>query len=147
MRVSVNMSRETYNYWSKYDLAAVADVLLSIYDITSLPPCSGGREIERRIDVQNEQYLDMYETFGTHSKKLSLGRLFEFGANADIAHTDEFKSLYKKDVDISSSYKGRLLLSALSKLSEVCRLGTTDSVVTLTNTLQYIIQEGLYDNE
>lgn len=97
MLVSVNMSNEVYQYFSGHDLGQVADALLEMYDFTNLPQRTGPREVERRINVNNEAYIELYNTLGPRSKKVSLGRLFEFGYNMDVLTHSRFEALKVTD--------------------------------------------------
>lgn len=93
MMVSVNMSREVYDYFKEHDLSRVADALLEMYDFTNLPPKSGPREIQRSLNVSNEAYIELYNALGPRSKKISLGRLFEFAYNMDVLSLTRFESM------------------------------------------------------
>ena len=99
MLVNVNMSKEVYNYFKGHDLSLVADALLEMYDFTNLPQRQGLREIERKVNVSNETYINLYNTLGARSKKLSLGRLFEFAYNMDVLSLPRFNNMrvYEKD--------------------------------------------------
>jgi hypothetical protein len=96
MRVAVNMSREVYDYFKGYDLSAVADTLLEMYDFTDLPPTSGRRDVERTVNVCNAFYIEQYNMFGPRSKKVSLGRLFEFAFNMNVLELPRFE-IFKAD--------------------------------------------------
>lgn len=93
MLVNVNMSREVFEYFKEYDLSQVADTLLEMYDFTNLPQISGPREIERKVNVSNEMYISLYNTFGPRSKKISLGRLFAFGYEMDVLRLERFRNM------------------------------------------------------
>jgi len=97
MIVSVNMSQEVYDYFKKYDLSDVANNLLEQYDFTCLPEMSGKREKEVRVNITNPVYIQLYNTVGPRSKKVSLGRLFEFGYSMDILSTLDIKPT--EDID------------------------------------------------
>ncbi len=97
MIVNVNMSREVYNYFKKYDLSKVADALLEMYDFTNLPQRAGKREVERKLNVSNEAYIQLYNTLGPRSKKISLGRLFEFAYNMDVLTHPRFENMRAQD--------------------------------------------------
>lgn len=96
MRVAVNMSRDTYEYFKDCDLSALADALLETYDITTLPPISGKREVERVVNVSNPHYISLYNTVGARSKLVSLGRLFSFAHEMDVLNTPTF-SIYERE--------------------------------------------------
>jgi len=131
MIVNVNMSQEVYDYFSGYDMSAVADTLLEMYDYTNLPPTSGIRDKEVKINVSNESYIKLYNTLGPRSKKVSLGRLFEFAYNMNVLSLERFKLYAIDKVDdpvpslLNRAY--RALLSAqkyvnsdiLSKVTEI----------------------------
>ena len=97
MIVNANLSREVYDYYKGHDLSKVADTLLEMYDFTNLPPCAAKTELnqrkECRLNVSNEYYISLYNTFGPRSKKLSLGRLFEYGYNMDVLALPRFESM------------------------------------------------------
>lgn len=93
MIVNANMSFEVYNYFKGYDMSQVADALLEMYDFTNLPQRSGPREKECKINVSNEYYISLYKTLGARSKKLSLGRLFEFAYNMDVLALPRFQDM------------------------------------------------------
>lgn len=97
MIVNVNMSREVYDYFKGHDLSKVADALLEMYDFTNLPQRVGPREKEVKINVSNEYYISLYNTLGARSKKISLGRLFEFAYNMDVLALSRFESMRAED--------------------------------------------------
>lgn len=102
MLVNVNMSREVADYFREYDLSAVADTLLDMYDFTNLPQITGKREVEKRVNVSNQAYIDLYETLGPRSKKISLGRLFEFAYSMDVLALPRFEQLRLADTEKKS---------------------------------------------
>lgn len=93
MFVTVNMSREVYEYYKNYDLSQIADTLLDMYDFTTLPPITGKPEVQRSVDVENEAYIALYNTVGPRSKKCSLGRLLEFGYTMDVLAMPRFEKM------------------------------------------------------
>lgn len=93
MLVNVNMSKDVYEYFKGHDLSRVADTLMEMYDFTNLPPVSGPREIERRVNVSNETYISLYESLGPRNKKVSLARLFEFAYNMDVLSMPRFEAM------------------------------------------------------
>lgn len=104
MIVNVNMSREVYDYFKGHDLSKVADALLEMYDFTNLPQRVGPREKEIKVNVSNEYYISLYNTLGARSKKLSLGRLFEFGYNMDVLAHSRFESMRVEDQNDNPTY-------------------------------------------
>ena len=104
MIVNVNMSREVYDYFKGHDLSKVADALLEMYDFTNLPQRVGPREKEIKVNVSNEYYISLYNTLGPRSKKLSLGRLFEFGYNMDVLALSRFESMRAEDQNDNPTY-------------------------------------------
>ena len=97
MIVNVNMSREVYDYFKGHDLSKVADALLEMYDFTNLPQRVVPREKEIKVNVSNTYYISLYNTLGPRSKKLSLGRLFEFAYNMDVLALSRFESMRAED--------------------------------------------------
>ena len=93
MIVSVNMSLEVYNYFKGHDMSKVADALLEMYDFTNLPQKVGAREKECRLNISNEHYISLYNTLGPRSKKISLGRLFEFAYTMDVLSLPRFETM------------------------------------------------------
>lgn len=97
MIVNANLSREVYEYYKGHDLSCVADTLLEMYDFTNLPQCAAKidptQRKECRINVSNEYYISLYNTFGPRSKKLSLSRLFEYGYNMDVLALPRFDTM------------------------------------------------------
>lgn len=91
MIVNVNMSQQVYDYFKDYDLSDVANTLLEQYDFTNLPPTSGIRDIERKVNVTDPIYIQLYNIVGPRSKKISLGRLFEFAHNMDVLNRPNFR--------------------------------------------------------
>ena len=87
------MSREVYEYFKGHDLSQVADTLLEMYDFTNLPQIQGSREVERKVNVSNEAYISLYNALGPRSKKISLGRLFEFAYNMDVLSLPRFVNM------------------------------------------------------
>lgn len=116
MLVSVNMSNEVYEYFKGHDLSRVADTMLEIYDITNLPQISMPRGKEVRVNVSNEYYIDLYNTLGPRSKKVSLGRLFEFGYNMDVLALPRFEVMRVTDKDYTDNPVPSLLDRAYKAL-------------------------------
>lgn len=104
MIVNANMSFEVYNYFKGHDMSKVADALLEMYDFTNLPQRTGPREKECKINVSNEYYISLYNTLGSRSKKLSLGRLFEFGYNMDVLSLPRFESMRAVEQNDNPTY-------------------------------------------
>ena len=90
MVVNVNMSREVYEYFKDYDLSDVANCLLEQYDFTVMPPTSGQRDVERKVNITDPVYIRLYRAVGPRSKKVSLARLFEFAYHADVLSNPNF---------------------------------------------------------
>lgn len=97
MIVNANISRDVFEYYKGYDLSQVVNALLEMYDFTNLPQCAPktdpGQRKECKINVSNEYYISLYNTLGARSKKLSLGRLLEFGCNMDILSHSRFHTM------------------------------------------------------
>lgn len=93
MLVNVNMSFDVYNYFKNYDLSRVADTLLEMYDFTNLPQIVGKREKEIKVNVSNEAFLHLYNTLGPRSKKVSLGRLFEYAYSMEVLSLQRFQMM------------------------------------------------------
>ena len=104
MIVNVNMSREVYDYFKSHDLSKVADALLEMYDFTNLPQRVGPREKEVKVNISNEYYISLYNTLGPRSKKISLGRLFEFAYNMDVLALPRFESMRAEDQHDNPTY-------------------------------------------
>lgn len=104
MIVNVNMSREVYDYFKGHDLSKVADALLEMYDFTSLPQRVGPREKEIKVNVSNKYYISLYKTLGPRSKKISLGRLFEFAYDMDVLALSRFESMRAEDQNDNPTY-------------------------------------------
>lgn len=129
MIVSVNMSREVYEYFKGHDLSKVADALLEMYDFTNLPQKTGPREKECRLNVSNEYYISLYNTLGPRSKKISLGRLFEFAYTMDVLSLPRFESMRDDSQNddptptlIDRAYKALLLAQKYDKSPELKQL-------------------------
>ena len=99
MLISVNLSKQVYEYFKGYDLSQVTDKLLDMYDFTSLPPITGERYKEVRINVTNELYLDLYERYGARSKKVSLSRLLEFAYTMDVLALPRFQVMRDQELE------------------------------------------------
>lgn len=141
MLVNVNMSNEVYNYYKGHDLSQVADALLEMYDFTNLPQKSGPREKECRINVSNEYYISLYNTLGPRSKKISLGRLFEFGYNMDVLALSRFDKMRNTDRRIDSPVPA-LLDKAYKALLLACKYDTSAELKTITS-LVYDYREAI----
>lgn len=143
MIVSVNMSKDVYEYYKDYDLSKVADTLLEMFDFTVLPPVVGKREIERRINVSNEAYISLYKAVGPRSKKVSLGRLFAYGRDLDVLSMPRFDMIRKTTnvfdnptrTCIKRAYKALLEAEQYDK-SELLR-NITDLVYKYLEALEY----------
>lgn len=130
MIVSVNMSRDVYEYYKDYNLDQVADKLLEMYDFTNLPAISMPREKECRINVSNEAYISLYETLGPRSKKVSLGRLFAFGYNVDVLSMPRFNEM--RNVPSASPVPG-LLDKAYRALLQACKYDNSAELKEITD--------------
>jgi hypothetical protein len=97
MIINANVTTEIAEYYKNYDISAVVDALLDMYDFTNLPQCTIKRDPSNRrelkINVTNTYYLSLYDSLGAHSRKLSLGRLLEFGYSMDVLALPRFKNL------------------------------------------------------
>ena len=126
MIVNANMSFEVYDYFKDYDMSRVADILLEMYDFTNLPQRVGPREKECKINVSNEYYISLYHTLGARSKKLSLGRLFEFAYNMDVLALPRFQEMRTSEQQddptpslLRKAYKNLLTAQAYDESQEL----------------------------
>lgn len=106
MLVSVNLSKEVYEYFREYDLSQVVDKLLEMYDFTNLPPITGTRYKEVKVNITNTVYIETYNMLGARSKKVSLGRLFEFAYNMDVLALPRFQAM--RDITLEDPTDGLL---------------------------------------
>ena len=131
MLVSVNMSREVYEYYKGYDLSTVVDTLLEIYAITNLPPMVGKREVERRVNVSNPMYIEMYNRLGASNKKVSLGRLLEFAYNMQVLSLSRFD---KMKIDVKPDNPTHSLVDrAYRALLQAQKYDTSNELREITN--------------
>lgn len=144
MIVNANMSKEVYDYFKGHDFSKVADALLEMYDFTNLPQKSGPREKEVKINVSNETYISLYNTLGARSKKLSLGRLFEFAYNMDVLALPRFESMRVEDKNDNPTYS--LLDKAYRALLMAQKHDDSDELRELTN-LVYLYRENSRNGE
>lgn len=127
MIVRVNMAKEVADYFNGYNLDEIINLLLNEYDFLHLPSYSGRRDVIRDINVTNELYINMYQHYGPHSKKVSLSRLLEHGYNMDCLAT---LSIEKEEVNIDNSKNKAksLIKSAYEKLLQASVLLNNDGL-------------------
>ena len=142
MIVNVNMSNEVYDYFKGHDLSKVTDALLEMYDFTNLPQRVGPREKEIKVNVSNAHYISLYNTLGPRSKKLSLGRLFEFAYNMDVLALPRFTSMRTEDQNDNPTY--RLVDRAYRALLAAQKHDKTQELKELTR-LVYEYREAIND--
>ena len=139
IEVCANVSGEVAEYYKGYDINRVANALLEIFEFDNLPPMSGKREVEYRVIINNEFYENMYKTYGPRSKKVSLGRLFEFGMNMDVLKSEQFKAF--KDENYIPPDLGRVYLNnayaALKKAQRYYRDGELANIVEVLRLYRY----------
>lgn len=135
MIVAVNMSKEVNDYFKGYNLDQVVDTLLDIYDFTTLPQISGKREVERKVNVSNELYINLYNTLGPRSKKVSLGRLLEFAYNMDVLRLPRFEDMRKSTVPNQHNPVPSLLNKAYRTLLDAQRYDNSEELKAITNLL------------
>ena len=106
IKVCANVSREVADYYKNCNINDVVNTLLETFEFDRLPQMAGEREIELRVTVDNELYEEMYHKYGSRSKKVSLGRLLEFGMNMDVLNSDGFKifKVKKPEIDYGLFY-------------------------------------------
>ena len=144
MIINVNMSHEVYDYFKGHDLSKVADALLEMYDFTNLPQRTGPREKEVRINISNEYYISLYNTLGPRSKKISLGRLFEFAYNMDVLALSRFDAM--RDTDQRDDPTPSLIDRAYRALLTAQKYDQSEALRELT-LLVYEYREVVNDNE
>lgn len=130
MNVSFNMSLEVFTYFKDYDMSELADTLLDMYDFTNMPATSGIRDKEIRVNVSNKAYISLYTTLGARSKKVSLGRLFEFAYNMNVLSLERFEILKKQNTDNPLK---TLLNRAYKALLEAQKFDKSDELKKITN--------------
>lgn len=94
MIVTVNMSKEVWTYFKDYLLDDLINCLLEQYDFTNLPamtPTERKNTVERKVNVVDPIYIQLYQAVGPRSKKVSLGRLLEFAYGMDVLSNPLFK--------------------------------------------------------
>lgn len=132
MIVSVNMSREVYDYYQGYDLSKIVDTLLEMFDFTMLPAVQGKREVERRINVSNPAYISLYKAVGPRSKKVSLGRLLAYGYELDVLTIPRFDEL-RKTVDDYDNPTRTCVKRAYKSLLEAMQHDRSETLKNITN--------------
>lgn len=142
MIVSANLSQEVYHYFKDYNLSDVANALLAKYDFTCLPPTSGKRYKEIRVNITDPVYISLYGTVGPHSKKVSLGRLFEFAYYMDVLSSPDFSVEPTKNED---SPVPQLLNKAYRALLEAQQY--TDNLIIKELTKMINDLKTVFDNE
>ncbi len=130
MNVSFNMSLEVFTYFKDYNMSELADTLLDMYDFTNLPATSGIRDKEIRVNVTNKAYIELYNTLGPRSKKVSLGRLFEFAYNMNVLSLERFEILKRQNTDNPLK---TLLNRAYKALLEAQKFDKSDELKKITN--------------
>ena len=133
MIVSVNMSREVYDYFKNHNLSDVANTLLQQFDFTICPPTSGIRDVERKVNITDPVYIQLYNTVGPRSKKVSLGRLFEFAYNMDVLNMQKFKIEPTKGDD---NIVATLIDKAYRALLEAQKYSKDEILKNLTDTIR-----------
>lgn len=133
MLVSINMSNEVYDYFKGYDFNSLANALLEKYDYTDLPQTSGKKDKQVTVNITDEFYIQLYLVVGPRSKKISLGRLFEFAYNMQVLNEPVFiQSLIAQDPqDIANSY----LTRAYNALLEAQKFDKSYDLGEITNYL------------
>lgn len=146
IEVCANVSGEVAEYYKGYDINRVANALLEIFEFDNLPPMSGKREVEYRVIINNAFYEDMYKTYGPRSKKVSLGRLFEFGMNMDVLKSEQFKTF--KDENYVPPDFGRVYLNnayaALKKAQKYYKDGELASIVEVLRFYKFTKENTVY---
>ena len=146
IKVCANVSREVADYYRGCEINDVVNTLLETFEFDKLPQMRGEREVELRLTVNNEFYESMYKTYGPRSKKVSLGRLLEFGKDMDVLNSDAFK-IYKADIaepDFGLFY----LNKAVRNLKKAAEFDKSDFIVSLYEGLRaYMIKKGMVDEE
>lgn len=106
IKVCANVSREVAEYYKGCDIDDIVNTLLETFEFDRLPQMTGEREAELRVTVDNELYEEMYRKYGSRSKKVSLGRLLEFGMNMDVLNSEGFKifKVEKPEIDYGLLY-------------------------------------------
>lgn len=102
MKVCANVSKEVADYYKNYDLDKVVDIMLGIYDITTLPPVdksARSKRVQLTIDITNEEYISLYKFYGSRSVKISIARLLDFGYNMLVLDNIAFEFARKKVTD------------------------------------------------
>lgn len=140
MIVSVNMSREIYEYYKDYDLSKVVDTLLEMFDFTMLPATQGKREVERRINVSNPAYIAMYRSVGPRSKKVSLGRVLSYGYELDVLSMSRFDELRRTVTDYDNPTYS-CLYNAYKHLLEAGKYDKSETLREITH-IVYKYMEG-----
>lgn len=123
IRVTFALSKDVYDYYkerlrSADDWSVIADKMLSMYDITALPPTREEKYTQRTIFVSNENFINLYNEFGPKSKKCSLSRLFQFGRDCDIFALPEF-TVFAKPVTPPEVRKIRGITATIKELTSV----------------------------
>lgn len=146
MIVSVNMSKDVYEYYKDYDLSKVADTLLEMFDFTALPAATGRREIERRINVSNEAYISLYNAVGPRSKKVSIGRLFAYGYELDVLSMPRFESV-RKTTNVFDNPTRTCVKRAYKSLLEAMQYDKSDTLKNITNIVYKYMEALEYEED
>lgn len=93
----VNISVQADEYFKEHDLSQVVNVLLEMYDITSVPKHSYKDKVQRRVTIWNNFWLELYDKFGPRYHGISIARLIEFAYLTDVLALERFKGLKKTE--------------------------------------------------
>lgn len=144
IKVCANVSREVAEYYKGCDIDGVVNTLLETFEFDRLPQMTGEREIELRVTVDNELYEEMYRKYGSRSKKVSLGRLLEFGMNMDVLNSDGFKifKIEKPEIDYGLFYTKK----AVRALKMATKYDNSEILSTALEALKIYVfsHEGIY---
>lgn len=135
MRICANVPKEVADYYQHYDLNKVVDILLDTYDITTLPPIdksNQGKRVQLTIDITNEEYIAMYNFYGSRSVKISIARLLDFGYNMLILDNNVFESAIKKQKSVKTNDENNMieyyLKQALSYINNAYKINKDEQL-------------------
>lgn len=144
MKVCANVNKDVANYYKDYDLSEVIDILLSMYDITTMPAVDKSNEsgrIQLQIDIINEEYLNLYKLYGPRSTKISLARLLDFGYNMLILDNEIFNSCRKSEQKTDDTSEVEYYLEQAKKnLKNAYNISKDDNIKNIYSILEYTIK-------
>lgn len=148
MKISIYLHKEiieTLQCFGTLDetINHILDDMSVNYSLTDLPACPDRTNAQRcTVDITNTEYLELLNTFGPTSPRISLRRIIYYFVENELYNEFnwEFKNEYISITNNKFNKKINSAISLLETSTKYTTFDTKDTILSICNTLKQLLR-------